>query len=664
MVCMDNDNSTEKLPYDDKDMNYFFSIVAIGNIAGAIPCEFMITHLGTKNAVSIYLMISIVSTFLLPYALQTSYWYGMTLRFFQGFSWAITLIASGTTTYSWSTLSAGGVYMTSLSLHGQIAPLFTSLVSGQLCAHGFGSWSIFYFHAIVSICCLCIYYTIHSDEPENNRFIPHGSAEIYQIKEGKDDNNSKDKNLHLEPVPYAKALFNPTLLLGNASYLVFFFGFHLWLHFNQKLNFDVGTTGIVVGLPYIVAIVCKFFAGYMSDRGCNCLSPVLKLKFLHGSTQLTVGVSFIVMGMFATQFPVLDIICFTIQVSAGAMVSGSIFKICQLVSRQHFHFIMAICSIANSVALIIVPTLARFIMPEYELMGYVDVNVVAPFWNDLGKKAIQLYKQYYPKSTAITVFVDFTLFDGNKLFGTIVITIQISMLHRAKFIISGKAISSAPASRDYRDYIRDTWKKTSEPEIPVVFVCGKGNYDLKNEESVYQDILQLDFIDSYKNLTLKMMGIYDYFIKNSQVEEIIVINDDTIVNATSLKELTRKKYTKPTMIGKVSRGYPRLFFKWLPWYVSSETYKHKCYPPFIQGSSFIINRPAAQLIHDNICRFPFVHLDDVFMGIITNCLEIKNQHEEGFDHHWLTEFVVFHYQYSRYTANQMRSFWKQIQNKL
>jgi hypothetical protein len=89
---------------------------------------------------------------------------------------------------------------------------------------------------------------------------------------------------------------------------------------------------------------------------------------------------------------------------------------------------------------------------------------------------------------------------------------------------------------------------------PVIFVSGRDSVDLREESARHGDILQLDFEDSYQNLTLKMMGLiifvlpfnifffiisglYRYFIEQSGVREIIVINDDTIVNATSLLEV-------------------------------------------------------------------------------------------------------------------------------
>uniref|UniRef100_A0A914DZZ7 Hexosyltransferase n=1 Tax=Acrobeloides nanus TaxID=290746 RepID=A0A914DZZ7_9BILA len=261
-------------------------------------------------------------------------------------------------------------------------------------------------------------------------------------------------------------------------------------------------------------------------------------------------------------------------------------------------------------------------------------------------------------------------------------------------------IRSAPASIDYRNYIRSTWKKSLEPEIPVIFVTGLGNFDLVPESSQYDDILQLDFVDSYMNLTHKMIATYKYVLRKRSIKHIIVINDDTIVNGTALKRqlLTAQFHPeKRYVIGKVSRGYPRLFFPWLLWYVPGEMYPHKCYPPFVQGSSFIISREAASEISQRICDFPFVHLDDIMMGVVTNCLGIRNVHKEGFDKHFPRicdfpfvhlddimmgvvtnclgirnvhkegfdkhvpeSFTVFHYQYSRYSVEKLQNLWTDL----
>ncbi|KHN76162.1 Lactosylceramide 1,3-N-acetyl-beta-D-glucosaminyltransferase B [Toxocara canis] len=224
-------------------------------------------------------------------------------------------------------------------------------------------------------------------------------------------------------------------------------------------------------------------------------------------------------------------------------------------------------------------------------------------------------------------------------------------------------IRSAPNSRDYRDYIRETWKPTVEPQLPVIFVSGTGKNDLTLEAQHYGDILQLDFVDSYVNLTLKMVFIYKFFFSRlPKLKQIIAINDDTIVNGTALKSL--ESASGISINGKVSRGYPRLIFTWLPWYVPSSIYPNLCYPPFVQGSSFVMTRQAAQRIIENICLFPQFPLDDVFMGILANCLGIRLEHLDGFDRHIADQFIVFHYQWSRYSPQRMKRIWESVNKNI
>ncbi|KAI6205254.1 Glycosyl transferase, family 31-containing protein [Aphelenchoides besseyi] len=232
-------------------------------------------------------------------------------------------------------------------------------------------------------------------------------------------------------------------------------------------------------------------------------------------------------------------------------------------------------------------------------------------------------------------------------------------------------IRSAPSALAYRSYIRETWKPLVEPSMPVIFVSGTDKrMNMTEEHQEHGDVLQFDFTDSYQNLTMKMMAIYRFFIEETDAEQIVVVNDDTIVNSTALVNVCEEQMSlansdsQDYIMGKVSRGYPRLFFPWLPWYVSSTVYPHKCYPPFVQGSSFVISRSAAAKILKHICDFPFVHLDDIMMGIVSNCLDIRNVHRDGFDQHTLDKFTVFHYQYARYTTEQMRDSFTLIKHSM
>ncbi|CAJ0571427.1 unnamed protein product, partial [Mesorhabditis spiculigera] len=99
-------------------------------------------------------------------------------------------------------------------------------------------------------------------------------------------------------------------------------------------------------------------------------------------------------------------------------------------------------------------------------------------------------------------------------------------------------VRSAPNAPDYRNFIRTTWKKDFVG-IPVVFLVGlRDGTDLRAEAGEYQDILQFKFTDGYFVLGYKMTSTYEYFLRLlPDLEEIIVLNDDTIVNVEALEKV-------------------------------------------------------------------------------------------------------------------------------
>lgn len=121
----------------------------------------------------------------------------------------------------------------------------------------------------------------------------------------------------------------------------------------------------------------------------------------------------------------------------------------------------------------------------------------------------------------------------NKQPNTIIVPESLNTIVKKRVLV----VRSAPRHDEYRHYIRQTWKRDIEPDIPVLFVSGRDSFNLSHESAKYNDILQFDFIDSYQNLTIKMMGIYRFFLDKTDVKHIVVINDDTIVNATGLKNI-------------------------------------------------------------------------------------------------------------------------------
>lgn len=99
-------------------------------------------------------------------------------------------------------------------------------------------------------------------------------------------------------------------------------------------------------------------------------------------------------------------------------------------------------------------------------------------------------------------------------------------------------VHSSPANLKKRLTIRETWAKRSLfPQTRLVFMLGSTpDQDLTDrislESHIYNDIVQQDFLDSYRNLTFKAMMALDWLVKYcSQARYVLKTDDDVVVSA-------------------------------------------------------------------------------------------------------------------------------------
>ncbi|CAF2046629.1 unnamed protein product [Rotaria magnacalcarata] len=102
-------------------------------------------------------------------------------------------------------------------------------------------------------------------------------------------------------------------------------------------------------------------------------------------------------------------------------------------------------------------------------------------------------------------------------------------------------VHSNPVYYQRRVLIRETWAtRNLFPEIRLVFMLGqtidnKIMQAVKFENDLYQDIVQEDFLDSYRNLTHKaVMALKWISTYCSQASYILKTDDDMIVNTFML----------------------------------------------------------------------------------------------------------------------------------
>ncbi|KAE8621408.1 hypothetical protein XENTR_v10004821 [Xenopus tropicalis] len=191
--------------------------------------------------------------------------------------------------------------------------------------------------------------------------------------------------------------------------------------------------------------------------------------------------------------------------------------------------------------------------------------------------------------------------------------------------------------KEARMAIRETWGRRRRIEGKLVFsyfLLGISPYqdinaeaELINESNTYNDIVQRPFIDTYYNLTLKtIMGI-DWVSDHCPETRFVMKTDsDMFVNTFYLVQLLAKKNQSSNFFTGFLKlnEYPirNIFSKW---YASKREYPGAKYPPFCSGTGYVFSVDVAKKIHNISTTVPFFKLEDVYLGL---CLDILDIHLE------------------------------------
>ena len=196
-------------------------------------------------------------------------------------------------------------------------------------------------------------------------------------------------------------------------------------------------------------------------------------------------------------------------------------------------------------------------------------------------------------------------------------------------------VHSAPGNRQRRLGFRQTW---AQPDLFSQFPSRLAFFlarfkdsgrvkqaEIRDESEQYGDIIQADFMDSYKNLTYKAMlsmkWISDYC---QNVKYIFKSDDDVYVNMPLLlRRLTTEFSNRHRFIMGLIWTYPSLHVqrpgklcqRWCTPYDVLPGMVH--YPTFAAGAFYIMSRDLAPEIFNMSTRTPFYWVDDAYMtGIV------------------------------------------------
>ncbi|CAD7013010.1 unnamed protein product [Ceratitis capitata] len=213
-------------------------------------------------------------------------------------------------------------------------------------------------------------------------------------------------------------------------------------------------------------------------------------------------------------------------------------------------------------------------------------------------------------------------------------------------------VKSALQNINRRNVIRRTWgydRRFSDVQIRRVFLLGvsddpKTDYIVREESSKFKDIVQIDFVDTYFNNTIKTLMGMQWALKYCNSEYFFFVDDDYYVSTKNLLKFANNPSFYPKSRQNIAAqehedsdlfaGFvlqtPPHRHKFSKWYIPLSEYPFDLWPPYITAGAFVLNRNALLKLFTaaiNIKKFRF---DDIFLGIAALKANLTLTHCEMF----------------------------------
>lgn len=234
-----------------------------------------------------------------------------------------------------------------------------------------------------------------------------------------------------------------------------------------------------------------------------------------------------------------------------------------------------------------------------------------------------------------------------------------------------------------RNAIRQTWGNESvAPTLGFIrlFLLGKTEGELglvqqrmlESESRRYHDIIQQDFLDSYKNLTVKtLMGINWVATYCPQAAYVMKTDSDMFVNTEYLiQKLLRPdlKHRQNYFTGNNMRGFAPNRNKNSKWYMPPESYPGNKYPTFCSGTGYVFSGDLARKIYRISLNIRYLHLEDVYVGVCLAQLGIEPTPppNEFLFNHWRVSYSSCKYSHlitsHGFHPNELLKYWHHLQS--
>ena len=214
-------------------------------------------------------------------------------------------------------------------------------------------------------------------------------------------------------------------------------------------------------------------------------------------------------------------------------------------------------------------------------------------------------------------------------------------------------ITSAADHQKERDVIRQTWCSSLQliqPFLPpnssvliqCTFLIGQSSHlttmqHIQDEIKTYNDILLGDYLDTYRNLTLKVLTGLHWSAKDCSSQYTLKTDDDCFVNSNVLLKVllsqSDKRSHKSMYIGLNLDSLEHITVIRDPrskWAVSIEEYAADYYPSYISGTGYLLSKYSTkQIVELSRHHVPFP-VEDAYIGVLAEKAGIKPEHSYRF----------------------------------
>ncbi|KAK6168107.1 hypothetical protein SNE40_022000 [Patella caerulea] len=236
-------------------------------------------------------------------------------------------------------------------------------------------------------------------------------------------------------------------------------------------------------------------------------------------------------------------------------------------------------------------------------------------------------------------------------------------------------VPSRTSEFEERQVIRQTWGSlaVNNTEIRLVFMLGyRPEIDqqvLKSESETYHDIIQEDFYDSYRNLSIKSEAILRFantFCSN--VKYILKVDADVFVNLPALIEDLRERGGTNMIMGYVFSFRMPFRDQGSKFYFERISYPLTYLPTYLNGPAYVLSGDTPRKLLSVALNTKQYALEDIFItGVVRKRAAVQLIHHRRFDYRkpfvdicWFEHKIIGH----SFNKEQMLEIWSQkVQNK-